>query len=161
MIYLIKLTNGSNAKVVAWSSDTAIVVDELEQPGPLHSVVQAGSGAWWCMVVCGGVWWCVPLLIVTQGKKRLLPGVVKLALSQVQLRKKTIGRITIRHPSRNRAVVSSKKKRGSTEMQSAKNYRCSSSRLAETGTASSNPLLLRCSTSPVQYPYPLKGCVLG
>jgi hypothetical protein len=34
-------------------------------------------------VVYGGVWWCVPLLIVTQGKKRLLPGVIKLALSQV------------------------------------------------------------------------------
>ena len=31
----------------------------------------------------GGVWWCVPLLIVTQSKERLLPGVVKLALSQV------------------------------------------------------------------------------
>ena len=70
-------------------------------------------------------------------------------------------RITIRHPSRNRAVVSNKAKRRSTEMQSAKNYRCSSSRLAETGTASSNPLLLRCSTSPVQYPYPLKSCVLA
>ena len=40
---------------------------------------QAGSGAWWCMVVYGGLWWCVPLLIVTQGNKRLLPGVIKLA----------------------------------------------------------------------------------
>jgi hypothetical protein len=40
---------------------------------------QSGSGAWWCMVVYCGLWWCVPLLIVTQGNKRLLPGVVKLA----------------------------------------------------------------------------------
>ena len=32
---------------------------------------QAGSGAWWCMVVYGGLWWCVPLLIVTQGKERV------------------------------------------------------------------------------------------
>jgi hypothetical protein len=35
------------------------------------------------MVVYGGVWWCALLFIVTQSKKRLLPGVVKLALSQV------------------------------------------------------------------------------
>jgi hypothetical protein len=35
------------------------------------------------MVVYGGVWWCVPLLIVTQSKERLLPGVFKLALAQV------------------------------------------------------------------------------
>ena len=60
MVYLIKLTNGS--KVVVWSSDTAIVVDELAQPGPLHSativVGQAGSGARWCMVVYGGVSLC-------------------------------------------------------------------------------------------------------
>ena len=30
-------------------------------------------------MVYGDLWWCVPLLIVTQGNKRLLPGVVKLA----------------------------------------------------------------------------------
>jgi hypothetical protein len=57
MVYSIRLTNKSN--VVVWSSDTAIVVDELAQPGPLHSativVGQAGSGARWCMVVYGGV----------------------------------------------------------------------------------------------------------
>jgi hypothetical protein len=41
------------------------------------------GGVWWCMVVYGGVWWCALLFIVTQSKKRLLPGVVKLALSQV------------------------------------------------------------------------------
>ena len=62
MVYFIKVTNKSN--VVVWSSDTAIVVDELAQPGPLHSAtivaVQAGSGsgAWWCMVVYGGVSLC-------------------------------------------------------------------------------------------------------
>jgi len=60
MVYLIKVTNKSN--VVVWSSDTAIVVDELAQPGPLHSativVGQAGSGARWCMVVYGGVSLC-------------------------------------------------------------------------------------------------------
>ena len=60
MVYLIKVTNKSN--VVVWSSDTAIVVDELAQPGPLHSATivlgQAGSGARWCMVVYGGVSLC-------------------------------------------------------------------------------------------------------
>jgi hypothetical protein len=60
MVYFIKVTNKSN--VVVWSSDTAIVVDELAQPGPLHSativVGQAGSGARWCMVVYGGVSLC-------------------------------------------------------------------------------------------------------
>ena len=59
MVYLIKL-NGSDAKVVVWSSDTAIVVDELAQPGPSHSptIMVAGSGARWCMVVYGGVSLC-------------------------------------------------------------------------------------------------------
>ena len=58
MVYLVKLTNGS--KVVDWSSDTAIVVDELAQPGPSHSptIMVAGSGARWCMVVYGGVSLC-------------------------------------------------------------------------------------------------------
>ena len=61
MVYLIKL-NGSNAKIVVWSSDTAIVVDELAQQGPSHSATNmvgpAGSGAWWCTVVYGGVSLC-------------------------------------------------------------------------------------------------------
>ena len=60
MVYLIKVPNGGN--VVVWSSDTAIVLDELTQQGPSHSATNmvgpAGSGAWWCTVVYGGVSLC-------------------------------------------------------------------------------------------------------